>query len=145
MFDQTPLANNCVTLDIDKTTGKPNNTDGLGIPRPKVEYGFDPYTMEGFRMAAYVCTKVYEQMGATEFTTNSVGKTGDFTYQRSELSLLRRGSRRRDASHGPRSGYVRRRCKPALTRREKPVGGRQRQLPNRVYRKPDTDAAGAGV
>lgn len=81
MFDQSPLADNCVTLDIDKETGKPNNTDGLGIPRPKVEYGFDPYTMEGFRMAAYVCTKIYEQMGATEFTKNGVGKTGDFTYR----------------------------------------------------------------
>ena len=81
MFDQTPLAGNCVTLDVDRATGKPNNTDGLGIPRPKVEYGFDPYTMEGFRMASYVCTKVYEQMGAQEFTQNSVGKTGDFTYR----------------------------------------------------------------
>ncbi len=81
MFDQTPLADNCVTLDIDPTTGKPNNTDGLGIPRPKVEYGFDTYTMEGFRMAAYVCSKVYEQMGAQEFTKNGVGGTGDFTYR----------------------------------------------------------------
>ena len=81
MFDQTPLAENLVKLDLDEETGKPNNVDGLGLPRPKVEYGLDPYTMEGFRMAAYVCTKVYEQMGATEFTTNGVGGTGDFTYQ----------------------------------------------------------------
>ena len=81
MFDQTPLAENCVTLDIDPATGKPNNVDGLGIPRPKVEYGFDTYTMEGFRMAAYVCSKVYEQMGAQEFTKNGVGGTGDFTYR----------------------------------------------------------------
>jgi len=81
MFDQSPLQENRVTLDIDKQTGKPNHTDGLGIPRPKVEYGFDPYTMEGFRMAAYVCTKIYEQMGAKEFTVNRVGGTGDFTYR----------------------------------------------------------------
>jgi glucose dehydrogenase len=81
MFDQSPLADNRVTLDIDPDTGKPNNTDGLGIPRPKVEYGFDPYTMEGFRMASYVCTKIYEQMGATEFTKNKTGGTGDFTYR----------------------------------------------------------------
>lgn len=80
MFDQSPLQDNCVTLDIDKETGKPNNTDGLGIPRPKVEYGFDTYTMEGFRMAAYVCSQVYKAMGATEFTKTSTGKTGDFTY-----------------------------------------------------------------
>lgn len=81
MFDQSPLAENRVTLDVDKATGKPNNVDGLGLPRPKVEYGLDPYTMEGFRMAAYVCSKVYQRMGATEFTTNGVGGAGDFTYQ----------------------------------------------------------------
>jgi choline dehydrogenase-like flavoprotein len=81
MFDQSPLQENRVTLDVDKDTGKPNHTDGLGIPRPKVEYGFDPYTMEGFRMAAYVCSQIYKQMGAQEFTKNSVGGTGDFTYR----------------------------------------------------------------
>ena len=81
MFDQSPLAENRVTLDVDKETGKPNHVDGLGLPRPKVEYGLDPYTMEGFRMAAYVCSKVYERMGATEFTVNGVGGTGDFTYK----------------------------------------------------------------
>jgi choline dehydrogenase-like flavoprotein len=81
MFDQSPLQENRVTLDLDPKTGKPNNTDGLGIPRPKVEYGLDPYTMEGFRMAAYVCSQVYQQMGAQEFTKNGVGHTGDFTYR----------------------------------------------------------------
>jgi len=81
MFDQSPLQDNRVTLDIDPTTCKPNHTDGLGIPRPKVEYGLDPYTMEGFRMAAFVCSAIYKQMGATEFTKTSVGATGDFTYR----------------------------------------------------------------
>ena len=80
MFDQSPLQENFVTLDLD-TNGLPLNVDGLGLPRPRVEYGLDPYTMEGFRMAAYVCTKVYERMGATEFTQNGVGGTGDFTYK----------------------------------------------------------------
>lgn len=80
MFDQSPLQANRVTLDLNEN-GQPNNTDGLGIPRPKVEYGFDEYTMEGFRMAAYVCSQVYKQMGAQEFTKNGVGNTGDFTYR----------------------------------------------------------------
>ncbi|MDX6402927.1 MAG: glucose dehydrogenase [Blastocatellia bacterium] len=80
MFDQSPLQENRVTLDLD-ANGKPNHTDGLGIPRPKVEYGLDPYTMEGFRMAAHVCSTIYQQMGATEFTKNGVGGTGDFTYR----------------------------------------------------------------
>ncbi len=79
MFDQTPLAENRVTLDV--TNGKANNVDGLGLPRPKVEYGLDPYTMEGFRMAAYVCSQVYQKMGAKEFTTTGVGSAGDFTYR----------------------------------------------------------------
>jgi choline dehydrogenase-like flavoprotein len=80
MFDQSPLQENRVTLDLDENC-KPNHTDGLGIPRPKVEYGLDPYTMEGFRMAAFVCSQVYQQMGAQEFTRNGVGATGDFTYR----------------------------------------------------------------
>lgn len=80
MFDQSPLQENRVTLDVD-ANGKPNHTDGLGLPRPKVDYGLDPYTMEGFRMAAYVCSKVYERMGAEEFTTNGIGGAGDFTYK----------------------------------------------------------------
>ncbi len=80
MFDQSPLAENRVMLDLDENR-KPNNVDGLGLPRPKVEYGLDPYTMEGFRMASYVCSKVYERMGATEFTKNGVGGNGDFTYK----------------------------------------------------------------
>ncbi len=80
MFDQSPLAENRVTLDLDNNR-KPNNVDGLGLPRPKVEYGLDPYTMEGFRMAAYVCSKIYERMGAKEFTTNGVGDAGDFSYK----------------------------------------------------------------
>jgi len=74
MFDQAPLEENRVTLD-------PTYTDGLGLPRPHIEYGLDPYTMEGFRVAADVCTKVYERMGATEFTKTGVGGTGDFTYK----------------------------------------------------------------
>jgi choline dehydrogenase-like flavoprotein len=74
MFDQAPLAENRVTLD-------PTYTDGLGLPRPHIDYGLDPYTMEGFRVAADVCSKIYERMGVTEFTTTGVGGTGDFTYK----------------------------------------------------------------
>lgn len=77
MFDQAPLAENRVTLD-------PTNTDGLGIPRPHIDYGLDPYTMEGFRVAADVCSKIYARMGAQEFTTTGVGGTGDFTYKKKD-------------------------------------------------------------
>jgi choline dehydrogenase-like flavoprotein len=74
MFDQAPLPENRVTLD-------PTNTDALGLPRPHIDYGLDPYTMEGFRVAADVCTKIYQRMGATEFTQTGVGGSGDFTYK----------------------------------------------------------------
>jgi choline dehydrogenase-like flavoprotein len=74
MFDQAPLAENRVTLD-------PTYTDGLGLPRPHIDYGLDPYTMEGFRVAADVCSKIYERMGAKEFTTTGVGGSCDFTYK----------------------------------------------------------------
>ena len=74
MFDQAPLEENRVTLD-------PTLTDGLGLPRPHIEYGLDPYTMEGFRVARDVCDKIYARMGVTQFTTTSVGRTGDFTYK----------------------------------------------------------------
>jgi choline dehydrogenase-like flavoprotein len=74
MFDQAPLEENRVTLD-------PTLTDGLGLPRPHIDYGLDPYTMEGFRVAADVCSKIYERMGAKEYTTTGTGGTGDFTYK----------------------------------------------------------------
>ena len=74
MFDQAPLEENRVTLD-------PTLTDGLGLPRPHIDYGLDPYTMEGFRVAADVCSKIYERMGAKEYTTTNTGGTGDFTYK----------------------------------------------------------------
>lgn len=74
LFEQAPQQENCITLD-------PTNVDGLGIPRPKVDYGLDPYTMEGFRVAADVCSKIYQRMGATEFTRTSTGGAGDFTYK----------------------------------------------------------------
>jgi choline dehydrogenase-like flavoprotein len=32
-------------------------------------------------VAADVCSKIYERMGVTEFTTTGVGGTGDFTYK----------------------------------------------------------------
>jgi choline dehydrogenase-like flavoprotein len=74
MFDQAPLPENRVTLD-------PTYKDGLGLPRPHIDYGLDPYTMEGFRFAADLCSKIYQRMGATEYTKVGVGGTGDFTYK----------------------------------------------------------------
>jgi choline dehydrogenase-like flavoprotein len=74
LFDQAPQEENRVTLH-------PFYTDGLGLPRPHVEYGLDTYTLDGFVAARSVCTDIYKSMGATEFTTQPTGGAGDFHYK----------------------------------------------------------------
>ncbi len=61
LIEQSPLASNRVT--IDKTY-----TDGLGLPRPNISYGFDDYTLQGFASARQSSSAIYKQIGATEFT-----------------------------------------------------------------------------
>jgi choline dehydrogenase-like flavoprotein len=82
LLDQAPQESNRVTID-------PTYTDGLGIPRPHIDYGLDEYTMEGFAMAAKTCSAAFKQMGATEFTRPTVNPpppntfpgAGDFVYK----------------------------------------------------------------
>ena len=63
LFDQAPQSENRVTLD-------PTHKDGLGLPRPAIAYGLDDYTLQGFKAARSVCSAIYQQMGATEFTAD---------------------------------------------------------------------------
>ena len=65
LFDQAPQHCNRVTID-------PTYKDGLGIPRPHIDYGIDQYTMDAFRVAAQTCSAIYKQMGAQEFTQPTV-------------------------------------------------------------------------
>jgi choline dehydrogenase-like flavoprotein len=73
LLEQSPSSSNRITPD-------PVLTDGLGIPRPKIEYGFDDYTLNGFRAARRTCSAIYRRMGATEFTdyTGQTGRPGYF-------------------------------------------------------------------
>ncbi|HJY05439.1 MAG TPA: GMC family oxidoreductase, partial [Bryobacteraceae bacterium] len=64
LIEQAPQSSNRVMLD-DKYT------DGLGLPRPKINYGFDAYTLAGFKSARQTCSAVYKAMGASEFTDYS--------------------------------------------------------------------------
>lgn len=64
LIEQSPQAGNRITLDE-------TYTDGLGIPRPKISYGFDQYTLDGFLAARETSSAIYRQMGATEFTDYS--------------------------------------------------------------------------
>ncbi|HEX7676789.1 MAG TPA: GMC family oxidoreductase [Thermoanaerobaculia bacterium] len=92
LLDQSPQEENRVTLD-------PTITDGLGIPRPKIDYGLDEYTMEGFAMAAKTCSAAFAQMGATEFTRPTVNEPpagtfpgpGDFVYKGKKYHLYGAG------------------------------------------------------
>jgi choline dehydrogenase-like flavoprotein len=65
IIDQAPQEENRVTID-------PTYKDGLGIPRPHIDYGLDEYTMEGFANASRICSAIFQQMGATEFTQPTV-------------------------------------------------------------------------
>ena len=67
LLEQSPMPTNRVTLD-------PTYKDGLGIPRPKISYGFDQYVLNGFLAARQTCSAVYQKMGATEFTDFSKNK-----------------------------------------------------------------------
>lgn len=61
LVEQEPLWDSCVTLS--------SETDGLGLPRPKINYQLADYTKAGFAAAAEACTAVYNAMGVTEYTT----------------------------------------------------------------------------
>jgi choline dehydrogenase-like flavoprotein len=79
IIDQAPEEANRVTID-------PTYKDGLGIPRPHIDYGLDEYTMEGFANAARICSAIFKQMGATEYTQPTPpGQTfpvpGNFIYK----------------------------------------------------------------
>ena len=92
LFDQSPQHDNRVTID-------PTYKDGLGIPRPHIDYGIDQYTMDGFRVAAETCSAIYKQMGAQEFTEPTVipypstkqPGPGDFTYENTPYHLYGAG------------------------------------------------------
>ena len=76
LLEQAPQASNRVTLD-------PTRTDGLGLARPKISYGLDPYTLDGFAAARETSSAIYQQMSATEFTdySQSTSQPGYFEYE----------------------------------------------------------------
>ena len=92
LIEQAPQHDNRVTISD-------TYTDGLGIPRPHVDYGLDEYTMEGFAMAQQACSAAFKQMGAQEFTQPTVieppaGKfpgPDDFVYNKTKYHLYGAG------------------------------------------------------
>jgi choline dehydrogenase-like flavoprotein len=76
LLEQSPQQENRITLD-------PTYKDGLGLARPKISYGFDRYTLDGFAAARQTCSAIYQSMNAPEFTDYSQAQSqaGYFEYE----------------------------------------------------------------
>lgn len=59
ILEQLPDPNNRIVPDEEEV-------DGLGIPRPRITYSFDDYTMAGFDEAIKLHQQILEEMDATE-------------------------------------------------------------------------------
>jgi glucose dehydrogenase len=77
LLEQAPQSGNRILI---RENGP---TDGLGIPRPSIEYGFDKYTLDGFVAARKASSAIYQQLKAIEFTdySNAKDKPGYFEYE----------------------------------------------------------------
>jgi choline dehydrogenase-like flavoprotein len=59
LVEQTPDWENCVTLS--------DLHDGLGLPRPRIEYDFSNYTKDGLAEAAALAKKIFHATGCDEY------------------------------------------------------------------------------
>jgi choline dehydrogenase-like flavoprotein len=55
LIEQTPDRENRVSLS--------DRVDGLGLPRPRIDYDFSPYTKDGLVQAAWLARSVFEKLG----------------------------------------------------------------------------------
>jgi choline dehydrogenase-like flavoprotein len=72
LLEQLPSPHNRVTLD--------RRTDGLGIPRPRINYAVDDYTRRGFAAARACASQAFALMGASEATAYNPADPGYVTY-----------------------------------------------------------------
>jgi len=61
LVEQSPEATNTVTL-------AENATDGLGLPRPQINYDLSDYTKQGMAAAKTTASAIFTNLGAKEFT-----------------------------------------------------------------------------
>jgi choline dehydrogenase-like flavoprotein len=59
LIEQTPDPENRVMLS--------DKVDGLGLPRPRIEYDFSPYTKAGVAQAAALSRKIFTELGWTPY------------------------------------------------------------------------------
>jgi choline dehydrogenase-like flavoprotein len=62
LVEQSPDATNTVTLSD-------QYKDGLGLPRPQINYNLSNYTKQGLAAAEKTATAIFKSMGAKEFTS----------------------------------------------------------------------------
>jgi choline dehydrogenase-like flavoprotein len=62
LVEQSPDATNSVTLSD-------QYKDGLGLPRPQINYNLSNYTKQGLAAAEKTATAIFNSMGAKEFTS----------------------------------------------------------------------------
>lgn len=65
LVEQTPEQDSRVTVDWGNA-----HRDGLGLPRPIINYELSEYTRRGFASAEVFSRQVYQAMGAVNFTRN---------------------------------------------------------------------------
>jgi glucose dehydrogenase len=69
LVEQTPDPGNRVRLASD-VAGLEQYTDGLGLPRPVINYALSEYTQLGFVYAEIFARQIYQRLGATCYTQN---------------------------------------------------------------------------
>jgi choline dehydrogenase-like flavoprotein len=84
MVEMLPEPSNRVTVD-------PQYTDQLGNPRPVIAFGISDYTMEGVASARQVARRIYQRMGAEEYTNYDPGAVGYVSYE-GESYVIRGGN-----------------------------------------------------
>lgn len=84
MIEVLPDENNRITVD-------PSYVDQLGIPRPVVSFGVSQYTLEGAAFARRLSRRIYQRLGAEDYSSYDPGAYGWVDYQ-GEGFVLRGGN-----------------------------------------------------
>ena len=80
LVEQTPEPENRIRLSSD-FSDLAQYTDGLGLPRPVIDYQLSDYTQLGFAYAEIFSRQIYQHLGARAFTQNpqTLTKSGGTT------------------------------------------------------------------
>ena len=74
MVEVLPDESNRITVD-------PRYVDQLGNPRPVISFDISPYTLEAVAFGRKLTRRIYQRMGAEDYTSYDPGTYGWFNYQ----------------------------------------------------------------